>query len=62
MQWSDAFNKSSYKSIELNEYAKPENEAKILGFNFLDKKDKFIENETPISAGFYSIWLIPKIS
>ncbi len=39
-----------------------ENEAKILGFNFLDKKDKFIENETPISAGFYFIWLIPKIS
>ncbi len=39
-----------------------ENEAKVLCFIFLDKKDKFIENETSISCGFSSIWLIPKIS
>ena len=39
-----------------------ETEAKILCFNFLNKKDKFIDKETSISSGFSSIWLIPKIS
>jgi len=37
-------------------------EAKIQCFNFFDKKDKFNEKETYLSSGFYSIWLIPKIS
>lgn len=39
-----------------------ETEAKIQCFNFFDEKDKFNEKETNLSSGFYSIWLIPKIS
>lgn len=31
-------------------------------FNFFDKKQKFSIAETNLSSGFYSLWLIPKIS
>ena len=31
-------------------------------FNFLSEKQKFSNSETFISSGFYSLWLIPKIS
>ena len=48
--------------FHINVILPTQNEAKVLCFNFLDKKDKFIEKETPISSGFSSIWLIPKIS
>ncbi len=48
--------------FQINVILPTEKEATVLGFIFLDKKDKFIEKETPISSGFSSIWLIPKIS
>lgn len=31
-------------------------------FNFSSEKQKFHNYETSISSGFYSLWLIPKIS
>jgi hypothetical protein len=31
-------------------------------FNFSYEKQKFYQSETFISSGFYSLWLIPKIS
>lgn len=31
-------------------------------FNFSSEKQKFYNYETSISSGFYSLWLIPKIS
>lgn len=31
-------------------------------FNFNSEKQKFYNYETAISSGFYSLWLIPKIS
>jgi hypothetical protein len=30
-------------------------------FNFFSEKQKNYDLETPISSGFYSLWLIPKI-
>lgn len=48
--------------FQINLILPTEKEATISCFLFLDKKDKFIDKETPISSGFSSIWLIPKIS
>lgn len=47
--------------FHINVILPPETETIVTCFLFLDKKDKFIENETKISSGFSSIWLIPKI-
>ncbi|MBL7869745.1 MAG: hypothetical protein JNM71_17180 [Flavobacterium lindanitolerans] len=37
-------------------------EFKNITFSFFSKKQKFHNSETSILSGFYSIWLIPKIS
>ncbi len=35
---------------------------KTNNFDFISEKQKFSNSETFISSGFYSLWLIPKIS
>lgn len=37
-------------------------EFKNITFSFFSKKQRFHNSETSILSGFYSIWLIPKIS
>jgi hypothetical protein len=47
--------------LQINVILPIETKNQVFAFVLLDKKDKFIDRETPISSGFSSIWLIPKI-
>ncbi|RKS02975.1 hypothetical protein [Flavobacterium sp. 102] len=49
-------------TISVSSILNNEIELNLNRFDFFDKKEKFYMSETNTSNGFYSMWLIPKIS